>query len=159
VPGGRESIDPSGEFSIAKIDVTKLLSGQNPGDNIIILPNDVVSVPRTEVIYVTGQVKKPGGFPLGANNELSVLQAVSLAEGLGSDAAPRKAKIFRPRGEGMEKQEISVDVADILNGKKEDLALKPRDILFIPDNVPKKAAIRAAEAAIQAATGVIIFRR
>jgi polysaccharide export outer membrane protein len=160
IAGGREVMDPSGEFSVARIDVTRLLNGENPADNIIILPNDVVTVPRMEVIYVTGQVHKPGGFPLGAdNNGITVLQAVSLAEGLGPQASPKNSKIFRSVGEGKDRLEIPVNLSAILSGKTEDLELKPRDILFVPDSLPKKAGLRAAEAAIQAATGVVIWRR
>jgi hypothetical protein len=36
--------------------------------------------------------------------------------------------------------------------------LQPDDILFIPSSLPKKAAIRAIEAAIQIGTGVAVFR-
>jgi polysaccharide export outer membrane protein len=110
------------------------------------------------VIYVTGQVHKPGGFPLGASSEISVLQAISLAEGLGPQASGKRAKIFRTQGDSPAKEEIPVDVAGILSGKQQDVELKPQDILFIPDSASKKVGIRAAEAAIQAATGLVIWR-
>jgi hypothetical protein len=44
-----------------------------------------------------------------------------------------------------------------MTGKAEDLALRPNDILFVPDSTAKKAGIRAIEAAIQTATGVVIW--
>ena len=158
IPAGKESLDASGEYSISKIDLTRLMGGRNPADNIAIMPNDVVSVPRTEVIYVTGEVHKPGGFPLGASSEISVLQAISLAEGLGPQASAKRARIFRTHGNDPNKEEISVDVAGILAGKHPDVELKPQDILFIPDSTSKKAGVRAAEAVIQAATGLVIWR-
>jgi polysaccharide export outer membrane protein len=159
VPVGKEKLDPSGEFSTATIDLTKLMNGTSPGANILISPNDVITVPRAELIYVTGDVKKPGGFPLNSGAGISVLQAVSLAEGLGPQAAPKNAKIFRLRGEGPEKDEIPVDVARIQAAKSADVTLKAGDILFVPDSTSKKAGIRAAEAAIQTITGVVIWRR
>jgi polysaccharide biosynthesis/export protein len=159
VPVGREKLDPSGQFSTSNIDLTKLLNGTNPGANIIVYPNDVITVPRAELIYVTGDVKKPGGFPLTSGAGISVLQAVSLAEGLGPQAAPKNAKIFRPRGDGPEKDEIPVNVASIQAAKADDVALKPGDILFVPDSTSKKAGVRAAEAAIQTITGIVIWRR
>ena len=157
IPAGKEALDPSGEFSVAKIDLTRLMAGQDPAANIAVLPNDLISVPRTEVIYVTGKVHHPGGFPLGANSEISIMQALSLAEGVGPQSSPKNAKIFRPRGDTAEKDEIPVDVASILSGKKPDVELKPRDILFIPDSTSKKAGVRAAEAALQAVTGFVIW--
>ena len=36
--------------------------------------------------------------------------------------------------------------------------MQPDDILYIPDSKPKKAIYRAAEAAIQMATGIAIWR-
>jgi hypothetical protein len=50
-------------------------------------------------------------------------------------------------------------VEAILAGKSEDFVMKPQDILFIPDSKSKKAGVRAAEAAIQAATGILIWGR
>lgn len=176
LPGAKT--DPSKEFSIAKINLAALLRGDDPNNNIAVFPQDIISVPRAENIYVTGDVKKPGGFPLTGNGPVSVLQAVSLAEGLGPQAAPKNAKIFRVRQnspasqdagasgaalssgrETSDRTEIAVNVEAILAGKSDDFALQPQDILFIPDSVSKKAGVRAAEAAIQAATGIVIWGR
>ena len=159
IAAGSESVDPSGQFSTAKIDATRLVKGVTPADNIVILPHDVVSVPVSELIYVAGDVHKPGSFPLGSNNGISVLQAISLAEGLGPEASAKDAKIFRMRAGSAEKDEIRVDISRILTGKSTDFELKPRDILFIPDSTGKKAGYRAAEAVIQAVTGIAIWRR
>jgi polysaccharide export outer membrane protein len=160
LPGA--TTDPTNEYSIARVNLAALLKGSNSSENIIIFPRDIISVPRAELVYVTGDVKKPGGFPLNGTGAISVLQAVSLAEGLGPQASPKKAKIFRQvDNSGKEtagKKEIDVDVAAILAGKASDFVLQPKDILFIPDSTSKKAGIRAAEAAIQAATGVAIWR-
>ena len=159
VPANDEKLDASGQFSIAAIQTTKLINGSNPGANIVICPDDVVSVPRAELIYVTGEVHKPGGFPLNSGGGISVLQAVSLAEGLGPQASAKNAKVFRPRGDGAEKDEIPINVAGILSGKTPDFNLKAGDILFVPDSVSKKAGVRAAEAAVKTLTGIMIWRR
>jgi polysaccharide biosynthesis/export protein len=161
LPLKNASPDPSNQYSIANVDLSALLKGNNPADNIVVLPQDIISVPRAEMLYVIGDVRKPGGYPLNTNGALSVLQAVSMAEGLAPSASPRNAKIFRPRADspgGTEKDEIPVDVAAILQGKKADVQLKPQDILFVPDSASKKAGVRAAEAILQAATGVVIYR-
>jgi len=159
LPLSGEKLDPTGGFSTATIDIAKVVNGANPAENILICPDDVISIPRAEMVYVTGEVHKPGGFPLNTGGAISVLQALSLAEGLGPQAAPKSAKIFRPRGDGSEKDEIPVNVAAILKGKTADFNLKARDVLFIPDSTSKKAGVRAAEAAVETVTGVIIWRR
>jgi polysaccharide biosynthesis/export protein len=159
VPVGVESLDASGNFSTARIDVAALETGAHPTDNILIYPQDVISVPSSEFIYVTGEVHKPGSFPIRANGGISVLQAISLAEGLVPQASAKNAKIFRERPGNVDKEEIQVDVARILAGKNRDIQLEAHDILFIPDSVSKKAGYRVAEAAIQTATGIAIWGR
>lgn len=146
--------DPSGQFYTATLDLPEVLTGKAAASNLQIMPNDVISVPKAEVVYVTGDVKKPGGFPMTSNGGISALQGVSLAEGLGPQAQPKEARIFRLRGDGQLKDEVPVDMASILAGKKPDVELKSGDVLFIPDNKAKKAGARAAEVALQAVVGL-----
>ena len=91
-----------------------------------------------------------------------------MGESVGAKRLTKNARIFRlrqdnPSQEGAapssERTEIPVNVEAILDGKSQDFVLKPQDILFIPDSKSKKAGVRAAEAAIQAATGIVIWGR
>jgi polysaccharide biosynthesis/export protein len=157
LPG--EALDAQGKFSTGRIDIAALIKGNHPENNIAVFPHDVISVPRADLIYVTGDVKKAGGFPLESRQDISVLQALSLAEGLGPRASPKKAVIFRAHEGSTEKEEIPVDISAILSGTKKDMPLVASDILFIPDSLPKKAGYRAAEAALQAVTGIAIWGR
>jgi polysaccharide export outer membrane protein len=159
IPVSKEGLDSFGQFSIASIDLSRLLKGENPSDNIVIRPHDVITLPGAEIVYVTGDVRKPGGLPINSSAEISVLQAVSLAEGLGPQASPKNAKILRPSGDGSEKKEIPVNLQAILTDKAVDVNLQPRDILFIPDSRSKKAGVLAAETAMQAITGLAVWGR
>lgn len=152
-------IDPSGEFSVADVQVKELLAGKNPAENIRIYPHDVISVPTAEVVYVMGEVKKAGEIPMKDRDTISVLQALASAEGLGPTPAPQNAKIVRLSPGNKERTEIPVDLRKIQEGKAEDVAMRPNDILVVPPSGPKKAAARITEAAIQTATGIIIWRR
>jgi len=151
--------DLTGQFSIAMLKLKSILSAANPEENIPIKPHDVITVPRAELVYVIGEVQKSGGFVLNDQESISVLQALSLAGGLGTAASAKSAKILRASPGQTQRNEVAVNVKDILAGKAADFQLKPDDILFIPNSRPKKAASRAAEAAIQIATGVIIWHR
>jgi polysaccharide export outer membrane protein len=159
LPVRGETLDAEGGFSSGHISVPALMKGKDPANNIAIFPHDVISVQRAEVIYVTGDVKKAGGFPLNSGESISILEAISLAEGFGPSPAPKKAIVFRPREDSKDKEEIHVDVSAILAGQRKDMELSPRDVLFIPDSLPKKAGYRAAEAALQAVTGIAIWGR
>jgi len=153
LPGA--TTDPSGRFSIAQVNLRQIEEAKAPEENIQIFPHDVISVPKAELIYVTGAVKKSGGFILGENQSMSVLQAVSLAEGLGSAPDAKHAKIVRMNGD--QRQEIPVDLKSILQGKAADVAMHGKDILFVPDSTGKRVALRVMEAAIQTGTGLAIY--
>jgi polysaccharide biosynthesis/export protein len=156
LPGART--DVSQGFSTATLSLDSLLAAKNPAENIIVKPDDVISIPKAEVVYVVGDVKKAGGFELHSHDTISLLQALSLAEGLDADAAPQKAKILRPAAEDASKMtEIPVDIKKILEGKVGDTQLYANDVLFVPNSLSKSSARRAAEAVLQAATGVAIY--
>ena len=151
--------DPSGGFSVAQVSLKEIMAGSNPAANIVICPQDVISVPRGEMVYVVGQVPRAGGFILRERETLSVLQALSLAGGLDATAQPQNARILRPAPGGGTRAEIPVDLRKIMAAQAGDVPLQSEDILFVPTSGPKKAFGRAAEAAIQITTGLLIYRR
>jgi polysaccharide biosynthesis/export protein len=159
IPLPTAKTDATGKFSVAEVSVKDLMAGKNPAENILILPHDVVTVPTAEAVFVMGAVRKPGEVPLKDNASISVLQALASAEGLGPTPAPQNATIVRFVDGSSERHEIPVDLRKIQEGKAEDIAMRPKDILFIPQSGPKKAGARALEAAIQAATGIAIWGR
>ncbi len=158
IPLPEAQLDPSGRFSVAELNLKKIMEAKNPEENIQIFPHDVISVPKAEMVYVIGEVRRSGGFVLGEHQSISVLQALSLAEGLNSTADTRHAKVLRLKRDADQREEMAVDVKDVLNGKKPDVPLQGDDILFIPGSTGKKAALRTLEAAIQTGTGLAIWR-
>jgi len=156
LPGAQ--LDASGKYSVAEVNLRKIMDAKSPEENIQIFPHDVISVPKAEMVYVIGEVHRSGGFVLGEHQSISVLQALSLAEGLNTYADPRHAKILRLKADADQREELKVDVKDALNGKKPEFPLQGEDILFIPGSTGKKAALRGLEAAIQTGTGLAIWR-
>jgi len=148
--------DASGQFTTADVNVKSLMDAKNPQDNVAVKPTDVISVPRADLVYVVGAVNKPGGFVLNERENMSVLQAVSMSEGLTKTSAPRNAKIIRG-GMTPERKEIPVNLSKVLSGNSPDVALLANDILFVPNSGAKSATYRVLEAAIQTGTGIAIF--
>ena len=152
---------PNADFATGvteiRIPLTGLLNGADPRAGMFVVPNDVISVAKAEMIFVMGDVRKPGGFVLGDREQLSLIRALSLAEGLQGTASARHAKVLRDSAGG--RSEIPVDIAKILQGKGPDLMLQPDDVLFVPTSTGKKIAMRSLDAAIQAGIGVAIWRR
>lgn len=151
--------DGSGQFYVAEVNLKELMQARNPADNFLVRPNDVITVPRADVVYVMGEVKKPGGFTLRDSETVSVLQALSLSEGLLSTAGAKKARILRPQPGNAQRQEIPVNVSSVLAGRTPDVPLKADDILFIPNSASKSALVRGLEAAVQTGTGVVVWHR
>lgn len=94
---------------------------------------------------------------LSERESVSALQALAMAEGLLPTASPQHAKILRASA-GMNRVEIPVDLKNILAGKKIDVALQPEDILLIPNSFARSALRRTVDTAIQAVTGIAIYR-
>jgi len=108
-----------------------------PEANPEIRPGDTIFVERTGVIYVVGDVARPGGFPMDHNGHLSVLQAIALAQGLNGTAAKSASVLIRTTPAG--KKEISLNLKKVLAAKAADLELEDNDILFIPTSAAKGA--------------------
>jgi len=159
IPLANAADDPTGQFSIAEVSLKSVLEAKRPELNVQVKPFDVISVPRAETVYVMGNVQKAGGFVLTDADSISVLQAVSMAGGLDRAAKPQNSMILRRTSEGLSRAEIPVDLQKIVSGKTPDVRMQPEDILYVPDNVPKKAFLRGLEAAVQTGTGIAIFRR
>ncbi len=157
IPLPNAQVDASGGFTVAELNLKKIMEARNPEENIQIFPHDVISVPKGEMVYVIGDVKHSGGFVLSERESMSVLQALSLAEGLNGTADARHARILRLNHDAEQREDLPVDVKDVLSGKKPDVALRGDDILFVPGSTGKKASLRAIEAAIQTGTGLVIW--
>jgi polysaccharide biosynthesis/export protein len=151
------SATTEGQYSIAEVNIRSIEEATRPEDNIQILPFDVITVARAEVVYVMGQVRKSGGFMLNDKRSISLIELMARAEGLSDGAAPKDAKVIRPVP-GANRIEISVNLKDVLDGKKPDMVLQPDDILYVPNSYAKGAFRRTLDAAIMMTTGRVIYR-
>lgn len=143
------------------VDLKPLLEIGDAQSNLNIYPGDRITVQRAGIVYLVGAVNRPGGFPLKDDREeMTVLKALALGQDLKPTAVPSKAVIIRkdpPRSGGW--QEIPVNLRQVLAGHTSDRPLRNNDILFVPDSASKKLIARGAEAIVQIATGLIIWRR
>jgi len=118
------------------IDLEGLLMKGDLALNLPLMNGDVINIPVSGKIFVGGEVKSPGGFPL-KGKKLTVSQAISLAGGLGSKAAGSETKIFRYSEKGTDKEILSANVYAIQKGQEGDLYLKENDIIIVPKSGTK----------------------
>jgi polysaccharide export outer membrane protein len=111
--------------------------GKSAQANIEVLPGDTISVSKAPIVYVIGEVTKPGGYVLPdaqdggvATQELTVMRVIALASGPIHGAALNKSKIIRRTANGI--QEVPIPLKKIMAGKSPDLPLQAEDILYVP---------------------------
>ena len=141
------------------VPVKRLLKDADPEVNFTLHGGEEIRVPEAGRIFVVGNVRKPGAFPVHDSNDNTVLRAVALSEGLLPYTA-KLAYVYRRDGTGA-KKEIPVDLDKILQRKAPDVALQADDMLYIPDNKSKRttAAVidRVAGFGSSVSSGLIIW--
>jgi polysaccharide biosynthesis/export protein len=157
IPVAGAFTDPTGKYSVAHIDIRAVMSGRDPQGNILMKPHDVVTIPRARLIYVLGNVTKPGGFVLTDNESMSITKAIALAGGWDKTAALTSARVLRASG-GAEREQIPANVKKIMQNKAPDIELRPDDILYIPNSAGKTAGALGLASAIGIGTGIAIWR-
>jgi len=141
-----------------KINLKDLLESGDQRYNVPVYPGDIVKVTRGGIVYVIGEVKKPGGFVLKSDQNMSVLKAIALAEGLTSTSAKSRTKIIRTDEHSGKRVEFPIDLGKVLAGKAPDTPLKPADIVFVPNSSGKTVLYKGTEAAVATASGLAIWR-
>jgi len=157
IPVAGAFTDPTGKYSVAHINIRTIMSGKDPEANIQIKPHDVITVPRARLVYVLGNVSRPGGYVMTENETMSLTQAIALAGGWDKMAALGQTRILRADG-GPTRQKISANVKKIMENKAPDLQMRPDDILYIPNSMTKAIGARGAEEGISVGTGVLVWR-
>src|SRR6202030_3865550 len=124
-----------------KKDVTTVYISKDPvemaASNVDLQPGDTVVVPKAGIVYVLGEVTRPGGYVLNSSGGITVLQVVAVAGGPTHVASAGKARLLRRTENGFQEQPI--DVTKLLRGKAHDVSLRDEDILFIPSSAIKEA--------------------
>jgi len=122
-------------------DATTLSISKNPAEmaasNVELQPGDTVVVPKAGIVYVLGEVTRPGGYVLNSTGGITVLQVVAVAGGPTHVASAGKTRLLRRTENGFQEQQI--DVTKLLRGKALDVSVRDEDILFIPSSRIKTA--------------------
>lgn len=144
--------DPHHPAVIRLVENARSLGAQR---NPIIRPDDTIEVGKAGIIYILGDVKKPGGFLIDNNEHISLMEALSLAGGWDQTAALSKARLIRKVPQGHE--QMILDLKHVLRGRQADVSVKNGDILYIPSSLGKTLAYRGMEAVIAAAQSVVVY--
>jgi polysaccharide export outer membrane protein len=119
-------------------------------------PGDTVIVSKAGIVYVLGDVTRPGGFVMSNNeSKITVLQVLAMAGGVTKSAKLSHARLMRTEPNGMH-SDRQLSVGDLQNGKIPDIAMLPGDVLFVPFSFARNTAtMGAASIAAAAATAAV----
>jgi len=124
---------------------------------VLVNPGDKILVPKAGIVYVLGDVTRPGGYPMTNNDgTLSVLQVVAAAGGTATSAAPGSSKLIRRTAVGGY-QSDPLPLSAMQKGKKPDMQLQAGDIVYVPFSYLRNAALGVTNIAA-AATGAVIYK-
>jgi polysaccharide export outer membrane protein len=126
-----------------RIPVRGLIDEADPDINLKLVGGEEIRVPEVSKIYIVGNVKKPGAFPVQDGADTTILEMLALAEGL-SPYASKEAYIYR-REAGGGKNEIPVPLGKIMKRESPDVPLTANDILYIPDRAGKRLSVTTLE--------------
>jgi polysaccharide export outer membrane protein len=147
---------------VQRIPVKGLIDAADPELNLKLAGGEEIRVPEVGKVYVVGNVKKPGAYPVQDAAETTVLKMLALAEGL-TPFAGTQAYIYRREGGMGTKNEIPIELQKILQRKAPDAPLLANDILYVPDNKGRRMALHALERisgfGAATASGVLVWRR
>ncbi len=90
----------------------------------------IVKTINSRRVFITGQVGKPGAYPLGAPT--TVLQLIAMAGGLGEWASGKNIIVMRV--ENGKETPIKFNYKEVVAGKnlKQNILLKPGDTVIVP---------------------------
>jgi len=137
--------------------VTVNLAGAHGGaleNDVEVLPGDRVVVLRAGVVYVIGDVGKPGGYAMEDKDGVSVVQALALAQGVNRTA---KSKGMLIRTTAGHRTETELTLNRILANQAPDPRLQDGDIVYVPMSGAKDWTNKGVSAALQMAVGMVIY--
>lgn len=112
-------------------------------ENILVQPGDTIQVKRAGIVYVLGAVTRPGGYIMQEEGNLTLLQAISMANGTTLPASVKTIYVLRKNPDGTE-VDIAIPYSKLTHGKRPDVALSAQDVVYVPTSKVKAVLINGA---------------
>jgi len=124
---------------------------------VMVNPGDTVVVSKAGIVYILGDVNRPGGYVM-ANNEskMTALQALAIAGGLTKSAKQGHARLMRTEPDGTH-SDRELSVGDLQSGKLPDIAMLPGDVLYVPFSFARNTAVMGAASIAASATTAAVY--
>ncbi len=123
-------------------------------NGVMVEPGDLVIVPRAGIVYVLGDVSRPGGYVMQNDAHLTALQVIALASGTTKTSAESHARLVRQSEGGP--IETRIDLKAMQKGEAPDQLLEPQDVLYVPFSSVRNVML-GASAILSSASGAAIY--
>jgi polysaccharide export outer membrane protein len=110
--------------------------------SVMVYPGDTVIVPKAGIVYVLGDVARPGGYVMQDDSKLTVLQAIAMAAGTNRSAKEDATRLVR-KVDGNYREQI-VPLKKIEHGTEPDMQLEADDVLYVPFSMTKNVVLGAS---------------
>jgi polysaccharide export outer membrane protein len=149
IPLTGAKLSADGQYSTIDLQMKDVQDTTSPQSNLLIQPNDTVSVSTdARLVFIIGEVIKPGAVELVSHDSISMMQVLAAANGLSKLAAPGHSEIMRKNSQGLYEKVASIDLKKLVNGKIEDRMLTAGDIVVVPSSALKVYSQIASMSAI-----------
>lgn len=126
-------------------------------EQVRVNPGDTIVVPRAGIVYILGDVNRPGGYVMSNNqSQLSLLQGLALAGGVSHSAKQGHAHLIRKQDDGGY-ADTEFSVGDVEKGKRADMMLRAGDVVYLPFSYARNIATTGASGIVASAAGASIY--
>jgi len=129
-------------------------AGKKAENNIELLPGDTIVVSKAGIVYVVGEVNRPGGFVM-EDNVITASQVLAMAAGPTHMAALNGTQMIRRTPEGL--KDIPLPLKKVLEAKIPDIQLQPDDIIWVPNSKMKAITSTLVTTLIGTAASLAIY--
>src|SRR5271156_5196089 len=131
---------------------------ENDNADLEIKTGETILVSRCGVVYVGGNVNRPGAYPLCESNHTTLSEVIALAQGTKPSSWSQKTLLLRSSGSGTRVVQ-KVKLEDVLRGRTVDITMQPDDILFVPPSALKAASKTILTSAVGFATQAYFYSK
>jgi polysaccharide biosynthesis/export protein len=121
---------------------------------VMVYPGDTVLVARAPMVYVMGDVSRPGEYTIATNDaRVSLLQVIAMAGSANHTSKQSQVRLIRTTDHGQVEMPVRLDQME--KGKQAPLMLQANDIVYVPFSWMKNVAMNTATIAASTAGAAV----
>jgi polysaccharide biosynthesis/export protein len=141
-----------------KAPVTKYYVSNDPAEaiqsDVRVRPGDTILVSKVSVVYVLGDVGRPGGYPMSTNDStVTFLQSLAMAGSPNHTARTSDTRLIRKTHDGY--VNVPVHVSAIEKGKEPDPLLQANDVIYVPFSLGRNFILNGTGIAASVASAAL----